>query len=218
MKTKAISTLKGGVLKWRPMAAKGVWNMNFNQYTKKSLEAVQSAQSLAVEHHHQQMEQLHLLLALLQQEGGLAPQILRKLGVTVESLEAAAQAELDKLPRVSGSREADKFYISQGVDDVLQLAERLAASMKDEYVSVEHFLLALVEAAQGPVKELLGTIAFPRRTVSRPFRPSGATSGSPLTARRIPMRPWKSTARTWCAGPGRKRWTRSLAGMRRSGM
>ena len=89
MKTKAISTLKGGVLKWRPMAAKGVWNMNFNQYTKKSLEAVQSAQSLAVEHHHQQMEQLHLLLALLQQEGGLAPQILRKLGVTVESLEAA---------------------------------------------------------------------------------------------------------------------------------
>ena len=88
--------------------------MNFNQYTKKSLEAVQSAQSLAVEHHHQQMEQLHLLLALLQQEGGLAPQILRKLGVTVESLEAAAQAELDKLPRVSGSREADKFYISQG--------------------------------------------------------------------------------------------------------
>ena len=157
MKTKAISTLKGGVLKWRPMAAKGVWNMNFNQYTKKSLEAVQSAQSLAVEHHHQQMEQLHLLLALLQQEGGLAPQILRKLGVTVESLEAAAQAELDKLPRVSGSREADKFYISQGVDDVLQLAERLAASMKDEYVSVEHLLLALVEAAQGPVKELLGT-------------------------------------------------------------
>ena len=157
MKTKAISTLKGGVLKWRPMAAKGVWNMNFNQYTKKSLEAVQSAQSLAVEHHHQQMEQLHLLLALLQQDGVLAPQILRKLGVTVESLEAAAQAELDKLPRVSGSREADKFYISQGVDDVLQLAERLAASMKDEYVSVEHLLLALVEAAQGPVKELLGT-------------------------------------------------------------
>ena len=131
--------------------------MNFNQYTKKSLEAVQSAQSLAVEHHHQQMEQLHLLLALLQQDGGLAPQILRKRGVTVESLEAAAQAELDKLPRVSGSREADKFYISQGVDDVLQLAERLAASMKDEYVSVEHLLLALVEAAQGPVKELLGT-------------------------------------------------------------
>jgi len=131
--------------------------MNFNQYTRKSLEAVQGAQILAQENHHQQMEQIHLLLALLQQEGGLAPQILRKLGVTVESLEAAAQAELDKLPRVSGGREADKFYISQGVDDVFQLAEHLAASMKDEYVSVEHLLLALVEAAQGPVKELMGT-------------------------------------------------------------
>ena len=131
--------------------------MNFNQYTRKSLEAVQGAQILAQENHHQQMEQIHLLLALLQQEGGLAPQILRKLGVTGESLEAAAQAELDKLPRVSGGREADKFYISQGVDDVFQLAEHLAASMKDEYVSVEHLLLALVEAAQGPVKELMGT-------------------------------------------------------------
>ena len=150
--------------------------MNFNQYTKKSLEAVQSAQSLAVEHHHQQMEQLHLLLALLQQEGGLAPQILRKLGVTVESLEAAAQAELDKLPRVSGSREADKFYITQGVDDVLQLAERLAASMKDEYVSVEHLLLALVEAAQRPVKELLRT--YQRHQGGLSSRPWSAVRGN----------------------------------------
>lgn len=72
------------------MAAEGVSHMNFNQYTRKSLEAVQGAQILAQENHHQQMEQIHLLLALLQQEGGLAPQILRKLGVTVESLEAAA--------------------------------------------------------------------------------------------------------------------------------
>lgn len=136
----------------------------------------------------------------------------------MESLEAAAQAELDKLPRVSGSREADKFYISQGVDDVLQLAERLAASMKDEYVSVEHFLLALVEAAQGPVKELLGTYRISKEDCLQALQAIRATSGSPLTARRIPMRPWKSTARTWCAGPGRKRWTRSLAGMRRSGM
>ena len=131
--------------------------MNFNQYTRKSLEAVQSAQTIARENSHQQMEQVHLLLALLQQDNGLAPQILRKLGVTVESLEAAARGELEKLPRVSGSREADKFYISQGVDEVFRQAERLAAGMKDEYVSVEHLLLALIEAAQGPVKELLGT-------------------------------------------------------------
>ena len=78
--------------------------MNFNQYTRKSLEAVQSAQTIARENSHQQMEQVHLLLALLQQDNGLAPQILRKLGVTVESLEAAARGELEKLPRVSGRR------------------------------------------------------------------------------------------------------------------
>ena len=131
--------------------------MNFNQYTRKSLEAIQSAQNIARENGHQQMEQVHLLLALLRQENGLAPQLLRKMGVTVESLEAAAEVELGKLPRVSGSREADKFYISQGVDDVFTQAESLAASMKDEYVSVEHLLLALVESARDPVKSLLRT-------------------------------------------------------------
>ena len=72
--------------------------MNFNNYTQKSIEAVQSAQQLAVQNSHQQMEQVHLLLALLQQEGGLIPQLLKKMDVTVESLEAAAEAELRKIP------------------------------------------------------------------------------------------------------------------------
>ena len=70
--------------------------MNFNNYTQKSIEAVQSAQQLAVQNSHQQMEQVHLLLALLRQEGGLTPQLLKKMDVTVESLEAAAE-ELYKL-------------------------------------------------------------------------------------------------------------------------
>ena len=131
--------------------------MNFNQYTQKSLEAVQSAQTLARENNHQQMEQVHLLLALLRQENGLAPQLLKKMGITVESLEAAATAEMNKLPRVSGSREADKFYITQGVDNVFNQAESLAKSMRDEYVSVEHLLLALVEEAEEPVKSLFQT-------------------------------------------------------------
>ena len=79
--------------------------MNFNQYTRKSLEAVQGAQILAQENHHQQMEQIHLLLALLQQEGGLAPQILRKLGVTVESLRRRHRRSLTSCP---GSPVAEK--------------------------------------------------------------------------------------------------------------
>lgn len=152
--------------------------MNFNQYTRKSLEAVQGAQILAQENHHQQMEQIHLLLALLQQEGGLAPQILRKLGVTVESLEAAAQAELDKLPRVSGGREADKFYISQGVDDVFQLAEHLAASMKDEYVSVEHLAPGAGGGGSGPSQGADGDLSHYQRGLftgppGHPGQPAG---------------------------------------------
>ena len=84
--------------------------MNVEKYTKKSLEAIQGAQNLAVAHNNQQIEQAHLLLALLQQDGGLIPQLLQKMGVTVESLEAAVNAEVDKLPGVTGSgREADKF-------------------------------------------------------------------------------------------------------------
>ena len=100
--------------------------MNFNNYTQKSLEAVQDAQSIARSCNHQQMEQLHLLLALLRQDGGLIPQLLRKMDVTVESLEAAAQAELKKIPGVTGSREADKFYITADVDNTFTAAEEQA--------------------------------------------------------------------------------------------
>ena len=128
--------------------------MNFNNYTQKSLEAIQSAQNLARSCNHQQMEQVHLLLALLQQEGGLTPQLLRKMGVTVESLNAAVLQELKKLPGVTGSREADKFYISADTDAVFTAAEAQAGTMRDEFVSVEHLFLGLLDAAQGKMAEL----------------------------------------------------------------
>ena len=128
--------------------------MNFQNYTQKSLEAVQLAQNIAVRNNHQQMEQVHLLLALLQQEGGLTRQLLRKMEVTVESLEAAANAELRKIPGVTGSREADRFYITADVDNTLNAAQDQAAQMKDEFVSVEHLFLALLDTARGAVKNL----------------------------------------------------------------
>ncbi len=128
--------------------------MNFNTYTQKSLEAVQLAQTIARDHHNQQLEQIHLLCALLQQDGGLTPQLLRKMDVTVESLDAAAKAELQKLPSVTGSREADRFYISADMDSCFTAAEAQAQAMKDEYVSVEHLFLGLIESAAGPVKSL----------------------------------------------------------------
>ncbi len=131
--------------------------MNFNNYTQKSLEAVQSARDLAVQNNHQQMEQVHLLLALLRQDGGLIPQLLRKMDVTVESLEAAAAAELRKIPAVTGSRDADRFYITADVDAAFQKAEDEAKSMKDEFVSVEHLFLGLLQTARGGVKTLFDT-------------------------------------------------------------
>ncbi len=129
--------------------------MNFGNYTQKSLEAVQGAQQLAVEYRHQQLEPVHLLLSLLRQEGGLIPQLLRKLDVTVESLDAAAMTELRKIPSVTGSREMDRFYVSAEMEAALTAAQTQAKAMHDEYVSVEHLFLGLLESATGAVKKLL---------------------------------------------------------------
>ena len=131
--------------------------MNFNSYTQKSLEAVQSARELAVRNSHQQLEQVHLLLALLRQDGGLIPQLLRKMDVTVESLEAAVETELRKIPAVKTSREADRFYITADMDATFTAAEELAKTMKDDFVSVEHLFLGLLDTARGGVKNLFET-------------------------------------------------------------
>ncbi len=131
--------------------------MNPNQFTQKSLEAIQNAQDIAQEYGNQQIEQSHLLLALLQQENGLIPQLLTKMGLTLPSFEAAVKAEVNKLPKVSVSREAGKFYVSPDFNRAIQSAEDVAKSMKDEYVSVEHLLLALIQSADSVLKQLFRT-------------------------------------------------------------
>ena len=140
--------------------------MNAEKYTKKSLEAIQTAQQLAIANQNQQIEQVHLLLALLQQEGGLIPQLLRKMGITAESLEAAAAQEVRKLPGVTGSgRDAEKFYIARAVDLLFAQAEAAAASMKDEFVSVEHLFLAMLDTADAAVKRLFETYRIEKEAV-----------------------------------------------------
>ena len=140
--------------------------MNMNQFTQKSLEAVQSAQTLATEYGNQQIEQVHLLCALVEQEGGFVPQLLTHMGMTVESFDAALRHEVEKLPKVSGSgRRADQVYISSGVDQAMNAALEVATSMKDEYVSVEHLLLALMDKADSTIKELLKTYRLEREKV-----------------------------------------------------
>mgnify|MGYP000270147596 FL=1 len=116
--------------------------MNTNQYTQKTLEALQAAQQLAVEYQHNQLEPEHLLHALASQEQGLIPQLLQKLNVDPGSFSAAVAEKLSALPRVSGSgRDPDKVYISQAADKVLSAAAREAKAMKDDYISVEHVFL-----------------------------------------------------------------------------
>ena len=138
--------------------------MNFGNYTQKSLEAVQGAQQLAVQNGNPQLEQIHLLVALLRQEGGLIPQLLKKMDVTVESFEAAAIAELNKLPRVSGSREADRFYISSDTDATFTAAQDQAQIMHDEFISVEHIFLGLLESARDGVKRLFDMYRITKET------------------------------------------------------
>ena len=140
--------------------------MNMNQFTQRSLAAIQGAQELAVEHGNQQIEQEHLMLALLTDEQGFIPQLLSAMGMTVPSFAAAVKAEVEKLPKVSGGgREADKVYVAQDVDRALKAAESAAQSMKDEYISVEHILLGLLDSANSRLKELFRTYQVNREAV-----------------------------------------------------
>ena len=140
--------------------------MDMNRLTKKSLEAIQTAQSIAVEHGNQQIEQAHLLAALIREDDALCAQLLGAMGLTLASFRAAADDAVTKLPRVSGGgREADKVYVSQDVDRALQSAQHTAESMKDEYISVEHLLLALIDCADGTLKELFRTYNVTREGV-----------------------------------------------------
>ena len=140
--------------------------MNAQKFTQKSLEAVQAAQSLTLNAGNQQMEQMHLFAALLRQEDGLTAQLLRKMEVDVDALDRTVDEELAKLPAVSGSgREADKFYVSQAIDQALTEAERIAADMRDEYVSVEHLLLALIEKADSALSRLFKSFGITKERV-----------------------------------------------------
>ena len=130
--------------------------MNLNQFTQKSLEAVQSAQSVAVENGNQQVGQPHLLLALLQQEDGLIGQLMGRMGVPMDSFVSAVTGTVGALPKVSGGgREADKIYISQSLDQALNAAKQQA----DTHVSVERtcYYQELAKA-KGAVAEFMASV------------------------------------------------------------
>ena len=130
--------------------------MNPNKMTKKSIEAVQSAQDVSVSYQNNCVEQMHLFYALLNDEGGLCPQLLTKTGVDSNGVRTAALRFIEGMPRVSGSgREAGKIYISPDLDKAFTEAEQQAERMKDDYVSVEHLLMALIEKADSGVSGII---------------------------------------------------------------
>ena len=130
--------------------------MNTQKLTQKSLEAIQSANGLAIENQNQQIEQVHLLSALLGQEGGLIPQLFEKMGISVDNVQIQLKNAIDNLPAVTGSgRKADEVYVSQDVDRALREAEKEAAHMKDDFVSVEHLMLGLFDAMGNDLKKVL---------------------------------------------------------------
>ena len=135
--------------------------MNAQKFTKKALEAINAAQSIAIENQNMQIMPEHLLYALADQEGGLIPQLLKRTGADVDNLLALLDGTISKLPAVSGSgREPDKIYISPVTDKIFTEAERLANSMKDEYVSVEHVMLAIFDHATDEIKNIFRTLGI----------------------------------------------------------
>ena len=127
-------------------------------YTQKSTEVLQTAQATATEYGSPQVEQCHLLYALIADPQGLSSQLLEQTGVTMASFRAAVKQEVENQPRVSGGgHEADKIYVSRDVDRALNSSQSIAAGMRYEYVSVEHLLLGVYDSADSKLKQLFQT-------------------------------------------------------------
>jgi ATP-dependent Clp protease ATP-binding subunit ClpB len=141
--------------------------MDFNRFTEKLQDAVKAAQSVAIQHGNQQVDTEHLLLALLDQQGGLAPSILNKADIRVDALRTRVQQEVDRLPKVSGpSGGPDQVYVTNRITKLLTQAEDEAKRLKDEYVSVEHVLLAATDDA-GATGKLFREFGITRERLMR---------------------------------------------------
>ena len=137
--------------------------MNMEKFTRKSLEAIREAQQVAIEHQNMQIDQQHLLYALTAQQEGLIPQLFTALNIEPQRVLSACEREIERIPKVSGpGRDPEKVYISQSVDAALNEAEKQAEHMKDEYVSVEHIVLALMEKPNGVLKRLFSELGLTR--------------------------------------------------------
>ncbi len=131
--------------------------MNIQKFTQKSVEAIQNAQNIAIENQNAQIEQEHLLCALLEQENSLIKELLKKMG-TSENFEESLKNEISKKSKIlGGTSSSGNIYVSRDVDLILNDAEKQANKMQDEYVSVEHIMLAIFDHPNNNVKDLFRT-------------------------------------------------------------
>ena len=128
--------------------------MNMQKLTQKSMEVIQNARNTAIEYGNPQIEQEHLLYALISQNGGLIPELLKKLNIPVQELVSSSEELIQKLPKVTG---ASDVYVSRELEASLTAAEKRAESMKDEYISVEHLMLGLLEKPSSSTKKLFNS-------------------------------------------------------------
>ena len=136
-------------------------SMNINKMTERSIEAVKAAQSLVTEYQNNSITQTHLLTALLGEENGLIPQLLEKMGIDASSAKQYLYSQLNSLPKVySNSRPADSVFIDADCDKALTNAEKTAGQMKDEYVSVEHLFLGILNEADSDVQKFLNSFGI----------------------------------------------------------
>jgi ATP-dependent Clp protease ATP-binding subunit ClpB len=135
--------------------------MQLDKLTIKAQEALQQAQEVARRNSNQEVDSIHLLAALLEQSESLVPPLLEKLGVPLNTLAKAAQEEIDRKVKVHGTPSSD-IYMSPGLKRALDTAAQQAAKLHDEYVSTEHFLLALAEQSDSSVKKIFQTSGVTR--------------------------------------------------------
>ena len=140
--------------------------MNLQKFTQKSMEALQDARSMMASRGHSQITEEHLLLALIEKEEGIAAALVKKAGASLELLRGELAHALNAMPSVRGGAvEADRIYIDRTLESALAEAESIAAHMKDEYVSVEHLMLGIIEKPSESLKKILKTCGLDRKVL-----------------------------------------------------
>lgn len=136
--------------------------MNAEKLTQKSVDAVRKAQNIAVMQSNQIIEPVHVLAGLLKQENGLIPQLLKKMNIDTDIFESETDKKINALPKVTGSGRSNKVALSADTDRIFTNAENIASNMKDEFVSVEHIMLSLIESKDRDISQLFRTFNISR--------------------------------------------------------